>query len=175
VSEAGGICLPSNGISGGALANAAARHAKIRERGACQHPSDSEVPFTTAPAVIKNVIQIMEQNLKDPLANPAICKQVGSSHRQVMPVCAPRPSIPDVLLPRYRLERARGLVTQTDLSMSEISVVTGFFSQVHCGRAYKERSGQLPIKDSVEGCVAFEFRSWPVYRKPGKNQQARRE
>ena len=40
-----------------------------------------------------------------------------------------------------RLDRARGLVTQTELKFSEIAAASGFNSQVHFSRTYHQRFG----------------------------------
>lgn len=157
------------GILGAAPANAAARyifHPKLREHGTGQQPSESEPLGAMVPAVVKSVIQIMEQHLEEPLAIPDICAQVDVSHRQLDRLFARHiKKTPALYYRDIRLDRARGLVTQTEMSMSEIAVASGFSSQVHFSRAYKERFGLPPIKDRVEGRVPFEFRAWPMYRK----------
>lgn len=63
-----------------------------------------------------------------------------------------------------RLDRARGLVTQTDLSLAQVAVASGFSSQVHFSRAYRERFGLTPRNDRIEGRVPFEYRAWPMHR-----------
>jgi transcriptional regulator GlxA family with amidase domain len=108
----------------------------------------------------------MEQHLENAASIPEICSMAGISHRQL-----------DRLFERYigkspalyyrdiRLDRARGLVTQTDMLLSEIAIASGFASQVHFSRAYRERFGLPPRKDRVEGRIPFEFRAWPMHRK----------
>jgi AraC family carnitine catabolism transcriptional activator len=51
------------------------------------------------------------------------------------------------------------------MSLLEGSVASGFASQVHFSRAYRERFGLSPRNDRVEGRVPFEFRAWPMHRK----------
>ncbi|QMU59830.1 MAG: helix-turn-helix domain-containing protein [Boseongicola sp.] len=157
------------GISGPALANRAARYIfqpKLRERGDWQQPVVAEPTGATVPALVKRVIQTMEDNLETPLSIPEICDSVGFSHRQVSRLFAKHIKKPPAnYYLDIRLDRARGLVTQTEMSMLEISVASGFSSQVHFSRAYKERFGLPPIKDRSEGRIPFEFRAWPMYRK----------
>ena len=57
-------------------------------------------------------------------------------------------------------------MTQTDMSMSEIAFASGFSSQVHFSRAYKDRFGLPPSKDRIQGRIPFEFRAWPMHRAP---------
>ena len=64
-----------------------------------------------------------------------------------------------------RLDRARGLVTQTEMALSQVALASGFASQVHFSRAYRARFGLPPRQDRIEGRVPFEFRAWPMHRK----------
>lgn len=155
--------------SSDALANAAARyifHPTVRPSGTSQNPAGMEPLGSIAPDSVKHAISVMEQNLENALTIPEIAAKVKISHRQL-----------DRLFLRYagkspaiyyrdiRLDRARSLVTQTDMLMSEIAVASGFTTQVHFSRAYKERFGIPPRTDRVEGRIPFEFRAWPMHRK----------
>jgi AraC family carnitine catabolism transcriptional activator len=157
-------------ISGDALANAAARyifHPSLRPAGTSQNPAGAEPLGSTAPEAVKHAIAVMELHLENVLPIPDICAKAGISQRQL-----------DRLFMRYvgkspalysrdiRLDRARGLVTQTDMLMSEIAMASGFSSQVHFSRAYRDRFGLPPRTDRVEGRIPFEFRAWPMHRKP---------
>jgi len=62
-----------------------------------------------------------------------------------------------------RLDRARGLVTQTDMPVLEVALACGFFSPEHFSRAYRLRFGIAPREDRVEGRIPFEFRAWPMH------------
>ena len=64
-----------------------------------------------------------------------------------------------------RLDRARGLVTQTTMPLIEIAYASGFSSQVHFSRTYKARFGLPPKKDRINGRIPFEFRAWPMHSK----------
>jgi len=155
--------------SGGALANAAARyifHPTLRPAGTSQNPAGAEPLGSTVPQAVRRAIAVMEDNLENALSIPEICSRIGLSHRQL-----------DRLFTRYvrkspalyyrdiRLDRARGLVTQTDMLLSEIAIASGFSSQVHFSRAYRDRFGLSPRADRVEGRIPFEFRAWPMHRK----------
>ncbi len=157
------------GLKGNDLANAAARyvfHANIREPGAPQNPQVVEPLGAKVPDAVRNAILAMEQNLEEPLPMPEICAAAKISHRQLNRLFAQYlRKTPALYYRDIRLDRARGLVTQTSLPMSEIAYACGFSSQVHFSRAYKERFGLPPIKDRVEGRIPFEFRAWPMHRK----------
>jgi AraC family carnitine catabolism transcriptional activator len=156
-------------MHGDSLANAAARylfHQSLRPQGASQSPGSSEPLGSTAPSVLKRAIKLMEENLEDALPIPRICERVGLSQRQLDRLFAEFVRKSPVLYYRdIRLDRARSLVTQTDMRLSEIAVASGFSSQTHFSRAYRERFGLAPRTDRVEGRVPFEFRAWPMHRK----------
>lgn len=157
---------------GQSAANAAARyifHPKVRPVGTLQNPGDSESSGNSVPDPVRRAIVLMEQNLEDALRISEICKRLNVSNRHL-----------DRLFERYvrrspaiyyrdiRLDRARGLVTQTDMLLSEIAIASGFASQVHFSRAYRERFGLPPSKDRIEGRIPFEFRAWPMHRREQK-------
>ncbi|WP_170399258.1 GlxA family transcriptional regulator [Ruegeria arenilitoris] len=158
------------GIHGSALANAAARyifHDRLRGPAAMQQPEGSEPLGALVPATLKTAIQVMEAHLEDPLSIPDICEQAGVSHRQLDRLFATYiKKTPALYYRDIRLDRARGLVTQTELPIAQVAMASGFASQVHFSRAYKDRFGLPPSQDRTEGRVPFEYRAWPMHRKP---------
>ncbi len=156
-------------MHGDSLANAAARylfHQSLRPQGASQNPSLVEPLGSTAPSVLKRAIKLMEENLEDALSIPQICKRIRLSQRQLDRLFTQFVRKSPVLYYRdIRLDRARSLVTQTDMRLSEVAVACGFSGQAHFSRSYRERFGLAPRTDRVEGRVPFEFRAWPMHRK----------
>lgn len=107
----------------------------------------------------------MEHNLETPLSLPDLCRQAGISQRQLDRLFrAHVGASPAQYYRDIRLDRARGLVTQTSMSMAQVAQASGFGSQDHFARAYKSRFGLPPSRDRVEGRVPFEFRAWPMYK-----------
>lgn len=158
------------GIHGSALANAAARyifHDRLRGPMEMQQPNQSEPLGSTVPAKLRTAIQVMEANLEEPVPVPEICRRAGVSHRQLDRLFATYiKKTPALYYRDIRLDRARGLVTQTELPISQVALASGFASQVHFSRSYKNRFGLPASQDRIEGRVPFEFRAWPMHRKP---------
>ena len=156
---------------GSALANAAARYVfapPLRSHGTLQLPEDVEPLGNSVPSSVRAAIRVMEANLETPISVPDICKEVGLSQRQLDRLFAQSVRKTPALYYRdIRLDRARGFVTQTDMSMAEIAIASGFSSQVHFSRAYKDRFGLPPSKDRIQGRIPFEFRAWPMHRPAG--------
>lgn len=157
-------------LHGSALANAAARYVfapTLRGHGAPQYPQDAEPLGNSVPDSVRAAIRVMEANLEAPLSIGEVCERIGLSHRQLDRLFARYVRKTPALYYRdIRLDRARGFVTQTNMSMSEIAYASGFSSQVHFSRAYKDRFDLAPSKDRVQGRIPFEFRAWPMHRAP---------
>ena len=158
---------------GSALANAAARYVfapPLRSHGTRQSPEAAEPLGNSVPSSVRAAIRTMEANLETPLPISEICKTIGLSHRQLDRLFSRSVrKTPTLYYRDIRLDRARGFVTQTDMSMSEIAFASGFSSQVHFSRAYKDRFGLPPSKDRIQGRIPFEFRAWPMHRAPEEN------
>ncbi|MEM8704502.1 MAG: GlxA family transcriptional regulator [Pseudomonadota bacterium] len=153
--------------SGVSLANAASRylfHHHVRGEGHSQNPKRIEPMGYATPGTVRRAIDLMEQHLEDPLSIPDICDQLGVSQRQLSRLFKHYVRRSPVEYYRdIRLDRARGLVTQTEMKLSEIAAASGFNSQVHFSRSYKTRFGLSPGSDRIEGRVPFEFRAWPMH------------
>ena len=154
--------------AGDALASAAARyifHPSLRTTNTSQNPAGVEPLGRSVPDAVRRAIEMMEQHLEEPVSVARICEEMGISHRQLDRLFRRYVSRPPAIYYRnIRLDRARGLVTQTDMLLSEVAVASGFSSQVHFSRAYRERFGIQPSKDRIEGRIPFEFRAWPMHR-----------
>jgi len=158
-------------IGGEGLANATARyvfHHHVRGPEVSQNPNNLEPFGQTTPSIVRRAIDVMEANLENPPPIPDICRQLNLSQRHLGRLFKQYVGKSPVLYFRdIRLDRARGLVTQTEMKLSEVAVASGFASQVHFSRAYRARFGLPPKQDRIEGRVPFEFRAWPMHS-PGK-------
>jgi len=154
---------------GDSLANAAARyifHPTLREVGSLQNPLNAEPIGAHVTHKLRQAISLMEQHLEEPLPIPDIADKINISHRQLDRIFLRHTGkSPVIYYLDIRLDRARGLVTQTDMSMVDIAIACGFSSQVHFSRAYHKRFGLPPRSDRIDGRIPFEFRAWPMHRK----------
>jgi transcriptional regulator GlxA family with amidase domain len=96
-------------------------------------------------AVLNQAVRIMETHREDPLPTSSIAANVGISTRQLERLfgrylnCSPRKYYLEL-----RLQRARNLLMQTDLSMTEIGFACGFTSPAHFARSYRQTYGASP-------------------------------
>lgn len=156
------------GTHGDAVANGAARylfHQSLRPPGTAQNAGPSEPLGAIAPAALRRAVAAMEAHLETPLSIAEIAASAQVSHRQLNRLFDTFVGkTPSLYYRDIRLDRARGLVTQTDMALSQVALASGFSSPVHFSRAYKDRFGLPPRQDRVEGRVPFEFRAWPMHR-----------
>ena len=149
------------------LANASARYIfqdRLRSAGEGQLSPHHEPVGYTVPEPVRESIILMERNLEEPLTLPEISRYIGTSQRQLQRLFQQHTGMTPV---RYyidvRLDRARGLVTQTELPIVEVASACGFGSSEQFSRAYRLRFKTTPSLDRSEGRVPFHFRSFPGY------------
>jgi AraC family transcriptional regulator, glycine betaine-responsive activator len=94
------------------------------------------------------IIEKMEENLEDPLSPSLLAKQAGLSTRQL-----------ERLFRRYldrspkryylelRLKKARSLLLQTDMSVINVALASGFSSPSHFSKCYRGFYGRTPYRE----------------------------
>ena len=149
------------------LANASGRyifHERLRAGEEGQLPKDKEPLGFGISRKVRDVIIIMESALEQPVSIADLAAEVNISQRQLTRLFNLHTGVTPI---KYycdvRLDRARGLVTQTQLSMLDIAVACGFTSNAQFTRSYKARFGITPSSDRIEGRVPFQFRSFPSH------------
>ena len=129
-----------NGIE---LANAAARyifHERLRDASEPQVPRRLQPVGYQVPGKLREAILLMERNIEEPLTQPELADYLSLSVRQLQRIFKRHIGLTPV---RYylnlRLDRARGLVTQTEISMMDIAALCGFNHAEQFSRAYAQR------------------------------------
>lgn len=94
---------------------------------------------------LAKAMEIMEAGLDEPLRSSDIAEQIGMSTRQLERLfgrylnCSPK---------KYRMElrlaRARTLLRQTEMSVINVALASGFTSPSHFSRCYRARYGETP-------------------------------
>ena len=97
---------------------------------------------------LSQVIQIMEQNIEEPISPSILAKDVGMSTRQL-----------ERLFRRYlnrspkryymelRLQKARNLLMQTDMSVINVALACGFASPSHFSKCYRAQYNTTPYRE----------------------------
>ncbi|MEO0990610.1 MAG: GlxA family transcriptional regulator [Pseudomonadota bacterium] len=94
------------------------------------------------------VVQMMEQNIEEPISPSILAKDVGMSTRQL-----------ERLFRRYlnrspkryymelRLQKARNLLMQTDMSVINVALACGFASPSHFSKCYRAHYDTTPYRE----------------------------
>jgi transcriptional regulator GlxA family with amidase domain len=102
---------------------------------------------------LTRAIQMMTDNIEDPQPPSVIAREIGISGRQMERLfgrylnCSPKKYYVDL-----RLQKARKLLVQTDLSVTEIAFATGFNSPSHFSKIYHAQFSVSPSdqKNKIE-------------------------
>ena len=97
---------------------------------------------------LSQVIQMMEANIEEPISPSVLAKEVGMSTRQL-----------ERLFRRYlnrspkryymelRLQKARNLLMQTDMSVINVALACGFSSPSHFSKCYRAHYDTTPYRE----------------------------
>ena len=97
---------------------------------------------------LSSVIQMMENNIEEPISPSLLARDVGMSTRQL-----------ERLFRRYlnrspkryymelRLQRARNLLMQTDMSVINVALACGFASPSHFSKCYRAQYDTTPYRE----------------------------
>ncbi len=103
------------------------------------------------------VIELMEQNLEEPLTRTQLAQSAGLSTRQLERLFRKYlVRSPARYYLELRLDRARLLLLQTNMSVIDVALACGFVSASHFSKCYRDFFGRTPRK---ERGVPAEFES----------------
>lgn len=146
------------------LANAAARyifHERLRDASEAQIPRGLQPVGYQVPDKLREAILLMERNVEEPLTHPELASYLSLSVRQLQRLFKQYMGVTPVSYYRnVRLDRARGLVTQTEMQMMDIAALCGFTRAEQFSRAYLMRFKVTPTRDRIEGRIPFQFRNF---------------
>ncbi|MGP6089476.1 GlxA family transcriptional regulator [Antarctobacter jejuensis] len=119
-------------------------YAGVREADAEQRVSFQSRFGMRNPHVAK-AVSMMREQLEDPIPPMMIAQDLGISVRQLERLFGRYfNTSPSRYYMELRLDRARNLLIQTEMSISEIAVACGFHSVGHFARLYRKSFGMAP-------------------------------
>jgi transcriptional regulator GlxA family with amidase domain len=91
------------------------------------------------------IVEIMEANTEQPLSRADLADQVGLTPRQMERLFSKYlGKTPTLYYRQIRLERARALLAQTTMSVTDVAVACGFVSASHFSKIYREQYDHSP-------------------------------
>lgn len=100
------------------------------------------------PPSLGRAVQLMESRIDQKLSVGEIASAAGLSERQLERLFrAHTGATPAAYLAAARLERARRLLRQTSMSVTDVGVACGFMSLTHFSTAFRNRFGYAPRQE----------------------------
>jgi len=142
-------------------------HAPIRHHSEHQRRSLPARIGTRHPK-LNLIIQEMETNIEEPVSPAQLAKRVGLSPRQI-----------ERLFKRYlqrtpkryylelRLQKARLLLLQTDMSVINVALSCGFSSPSHFSKCYRAFYGRTPYRERGNSSTISSGEAAPSEKNPG--------
>ena len=124
-------------------------HDHVRTPSQSQRNAEIRLVQRRSPRLAK-AMQLMIANTEEILSSKEISKQVGISTRQLERLFSKyrQKSLHNYYL-QTRLEKARHLILHTGMSLLQISIATGFSSQSHFTRCYKNQFAKTPSSERI--------------------------
>ncbi|MEO1328589.1 MAG: GlxA family transcriptional regulator [Pseudomonadota bacterium] len=95
-----------------------------------------------------SIINIMENNLEDPISPSVLAKEAGMSTRQLERLFRRYMNrSPKRYYMELRLDRARNLLLQTDMSVINVALACGFTSPSHFSKCYRSYFNNTPYRE----------------------------
>ncbi|MEM7241400.1 MAG: GlxA family transcriptional regulator [Pseudomonadota bacterium] len=97
---------------------------------------------------LSNVIQMMEENIEEPISPSILAKEVGMSTRQLERLFRKYlDRSPKRYYMELRLYKARNLLMQTDMSVINVALACGFSSPSHFSKCYRAQYDTTPYRE----------------------------
>ncbi|MFY0679963.1 MAG: GlxA family transcriptional regulator [Thalassovita sp.] len=97
---------------------------------------------------LSQVIQMMEENIEEPVSPSLLAKDVGLSTRQLERLFRRYLSrSPKRHYMELRLQKARNLLMQTDMSVINVALACGFSSPSHFSKCYRAHYNTTPYRE----------------------------
>jgi transcriptional regulator GlxA family with amidase domain len=121
---------------------------RIRRADDPQHIRFRAARTGAAHVALTRIAKAMEKSVERPLEIQALAHMVGISERQIERLFKQHVGMsPSEYYMSVRLDRARELLRLSDLSVTDVSVATGFTSPSHFSTAYRRRFGHTPRQE----------------------------
>jgi AraC family transcriptional regulator, glycine betaine-responsive activator len=106
---------------------------------------------------LRKVAELMETNFEEPLTAVELAQLAGLSLRQIQRMFHETlGTTPTKYYLRLRLQRARALLTQSSMSVTQIAVACGFQSACHFSKSYRSLYGRSPRSERRQPLIEIE-------------------
>jgi transcriptional regulator GlxA family with amidase domain len=107
---------------------------------------------------LSRVIQMMETNIEEPISPAVLAKEVGMSTRQLERLFRRYLSrSPKRYYMELRLQKARNLLMQTDMTVINVALACGFASPSHFSKCYRSHYDTTPYRERGSHAARLSF------------------
>jgi AraC family transcriptional regulator, glycine betaine-responsive activator len=122
-------------------------HRSLRSGGELQTIPVSRL-LRTGSSRLDKLLHIMDANIEETVGYRELSAQAGLSARQVQRLFKRHLGVtPSRYFRKLRLQRARHLLHQTSMSITEVALATGFPSSSHFSRSYRSEFNRIPSQE----------------------------
>ncbi|MET0640079.1 MAG: GlxA family transcriptional regulator [Hyphomicrobium sp.] len=124
-------------------------------------------------SALVDIAALMEANFEEPLTAVELAKLAGLSLRQVQRMFqVSLETTPTKYYLQLRLRRARELLLQSQMSITEIAISCGFQSTCHFSKSYRALYGRTPRSERHPQAFENQFIASPARRKASNRARA---
>lgn len=120
----------------------------LMERGRAageRQPKQAPVAGHAAPRPLADAVRLIEESIEWPLSTEEVARKVNISTRQLERLFRRHLAVsPAAYASAARLDRARSLLRQTAMPVTDVGIACGFTSASHFSTAYRSRFGHAP-------------------------------
>jgi transcriptional regulator GlxA family with amidase domain len=122
-----------------------------RSRAADEHqPRQASAATQTTPRRLAEAMRIIEDSIESPLQTSDVARLVRISTRQLERLFRKHVGLsPSAYSAALRLDRARALLRQTAMPVTDVGIACGFHSASHFSTAYRARFGHPPRSERL--------------------------
>jgi transcriptional regulator GlxA family with amidase domain len=117
-----------------------------------RQPKQASAASHAAPRRLADAVRLIEDSVESPLSTEDVARAVKISTRQLERLFRKHLGIsPAAFASATRLDRARALLRQTAMPVTDIGIACGFASASHFSTAYRGRFGHAPRAERLAG------------------------
>lgn len=110
-----------------------------------RQPKQTPATSLVAPRPVADAVRLIEESIEAPLSTEEVARTAGISTRQLERLFRRHLGIsPAAYASAARLDRARALLRQTAMPVTDVGIACGFTSASHFSTAYRMRFGHAP-------------------------------
>jgi transcriptional regulator GlxA family with amidase domain len=137
-----------------------------------RQPRQGSAATPTTPRRLADAVRLIEESVEAPIATEEVARRVKISTRQLERLFRRHLGIsPAAFASATRLDRARALLRQTAMPVTDVGIACGFASASHFSTAYRGRFGHAPRSERLARDTTDRGRDHAATRAPSAQRE----